>query len=341
MQYSTTSAHLRCSQLGFGCCPLGGHGWGDVDMIEAGYAVDKAVDHGVTLFDTADVYGLGESERRLGRSLGKRRKDVLIATKFGVRRAGAKTYHDNSMPWLDEALDASLRRLGTEWIDIYQVHYLDRKTPLDELIEALEAKRRAGKIRHYGFSNANEFLLDGVVAAASPGPASDQGLVSFQSEYSLLRREHESTIRDIQQKLTLLFFSWGSLAQGMLTGKYDGSTRFDERDRRNRAEYVSFHGARRDRSLRIVNAVREIARERQRTPAQVAIRWIVDHLGGGACVLTGIKSVKQLDDNLGAFGWTLMPSELARLHEATEPQNVVDEERPMAPPSVSHALSDT
>ena len=326
MEYSTTSTHLRCSQLGFGCCPLGGHGWGALDMTDAGYAIDKAIDHGVSLFDTADVYGLGESERRLGRTLGKKRKDVLVATKFGVRRAGGTTYHDNSMLWLDEALEASLQRLGTDWIDIYQVHYLDRKTPPDELVEALEAKRRAGKIRYYGFSNANEFLLDSVAAAATPGPESDQGLVSFQSEYSLLRREHESSIKDIQQKLNLLFCSWGSLAQGMLTGKYDDNTLFAECDRRSRAEYVNFHGDRRDRSLRIVDVVREIAGARQKTPAQVAIRWIIDHLGGGACVLTGVKSVKQLDDNLGAFGWKLTPDELARLNEASDSERVAHEE---------------
>ena len=317
MEYSTTSPHLRCSRLGFGCCPLGGHGWGATDMVDAGYAIDKAIDNGVTLFDTADVYGLGESEERLGRALGARRKNVLIATKFGVRRDGDKTYHDNSASWLDEALDASLRRLGTEWIDIYQVHYLDQKTPPDELLQALEVKRRAGKIRHYGLSNANDFLLDRASAAATRDQNPDQGLVSFQSEYSLLRREHEPAIKDIQQELNLLFWSWGSLAQGMLTGKYDDDTRFTEHDRRSRTEYVSFHGDRRDHSLRVVGVVREIAEARQKTPAQVAIRWIIDQLGGGACVLTGIKSVKQLDDNLGAFGWKLAPDELERLNSAS------------------------
>src|SRR3990167_5633663 len=136
----------------FGTDALGGHGWGAFDEAVSMGAVSRALDLGVNLFDTADCYGLGKSEQRLGRAL-RGKHQALVASKFGVRiGADGRTFYDNSPEWLDEALDASLRRLGRDHIDLYQVHYWDKQRPLRETFEQLEEKRRSGKIRWYGVS---------------------------------------------------------------------------------------------------------------------------------------------------------------------------------------------
>lgn len=297
--------NLKISQLGFGCCPMGLHEWGYVCEEDLIRAVDFAVEHGINFFDTADIYGLGASERILGKALGSRRSDVLICTKFGVRINDAKvTFYDNSPCWLSEALDASLCRLNTDYIDLYIVHYRDQKTPLDVLLEALERKREEGKIRLYGFSNV---VAEDLSAAILPEAA-----IGFQNEYSLANRRHEPEIRHIVKMHDLLFFSWGSLGQGILSGKYDRSTVFHQSDRRHRSAYKNFHGERLDRNLQIVSALKRISAHTSKTLTQIAIRWILDHLQFGV-VLTGVKTPKQIEENIGAFGWNIKPEDLSML----------------------------
>lgn len=130
-----------------GGCPMGGYGWGDTQENELIEAVHTAVDQGVNFFDTADTYGLGQSEKTLGKALGSHRKDVVIASKFGVRIENGKTFYDNSSSWIKKAVEGSLRRLGTDYIDLYQIHYRDGKTPIGEVIETLEEMKKKGYIR--------------------------------------------------------------------------------------------------------------------------------------------------------------------------------------------------
>jgi len=175
---------LKVSRLGFGCCPMGGHGWGKVPKDKLRDAVSAALDIGINFFDTADIYGLGESERLLGAFLKGRRKETVIATKFGVRKdKKGRTFYDSSPEWMNKSLDGSLARLGVECIDLYQVHYIDERTPLEDTVAALEAKRIEGKIKYYGFSNITISDLAGWDAWP--------GAVSFQEEYSLAKREKE------------------------------------------------------------------------------------------------------------------------------------------------------
>lgn len=308
---------LAVSRLGFGCDPIGGHGWGAVDGDEALRAIAAAIDRGITLFDTADCYGLGESERILGRAIRGRRDAVVIASKFGVRvERGGRARYDNSAAWLDSALDASLQRLSTDRIDLYQIHYWDHATPIGAIFERLERKRDEGKIGYYGISNIDlaEHRLD----------AMPPGLVSFSFEYSLANRRHEDAIRRMTERQGLTFLSWGSLGQGVLSGKYDHDRRPGDGDRRNRPEYGNFHGARFDRNLEIVAALRGCGqRAGGRTPSQAAMRWILDRLAN-AVVLVGIKSRAQLQENLGAMGWHLDAEDLAALGRLSQPNALVE-----------------
>lgn len=300
----------RISRLGFGCCPMGGHGWGETQEQDLVDAVHAALDNGVNFFDTADIYGLGESERVLGKALESRRDEAFIATKFGVRMAGGgRTYYDNSPGWLREALSASLRRLDTDHIDLYQVHYRDGKTPPAAIIESLEKERDAGRIRYYGLTNIDPGAWD---MSAAP-----DGMMSFSYEYSLANREHEREIERIQDVYDLVFLSWGSLGQGILTGKYGRNSVFSDDDRRRRGEYRNFHGAGLEKNIRIVNKVRKLEREYGgRSSTQIAIRWILDRLPG-SIALTGIKTPLQLRENAGALGWTMAREHMIELEQET------------------------
>ncbi len=308
---------LTVSRLGFGCDPIGGHAWGEVDADEARRAIAAAVDSGITLFDTADCYGRGDSERLLGEALRSRRDEVVIASKFGVRTgAGGGTVYDNSPAWLDTALDASLDRLGVERIDLYQVHYWDRQTPVAEIFDRLERKRADGKIGFYGVTNMNltHFALEDL----------PPGLVSFSFEYSLADCRHADTIVKMSKFLGLTFLSWGSLGQGILTGKYHRDNLPGEGDRRSRPAYRNFHGAGLDRNLEIVDALRDCGgRAGGRSPSQVAMRWILDGVANSV-VLAGIKTRAQLEDNLGATGWLMDDADFETLNRLSRPKQLVD-----------------
>ena len=147
MEYITLkNSDLCVSRLCMGGCPMGGYGWGDVQENELIFAVHAAIDGGINFFDTADTYGLGQSEKTLAKALEGRRPDVVIATKFGVRRIDGKTVYDNSREWIEEALAGSLKRLNTDYIDLYQVHYFDGVTPIEEIVDSLEALKKKGYI---------------------------------------------------------------------------------------------------------------------------------------------------------------------------------------------------
>ena len=146
MEYTMLrNSDLKVSRLCMGGCPMGGYGWGDTQENELIEAVHTAVDQGVNFFDTADTYGLGQSEKTLGKALGSHRKDVVIASKFGVRIENGKTFYDNSSSWIKEAVEGSLRRLGTDYIDLYQIHYRDGKTPIRRCSESSLRLRHPGQ----------------------------------------------------------------------------------------------------------------------------------------------------------------------------------------------------
>ena len=254
MEYSKIkNTDLNVSRICMGGCPMGGYGWGAVQETELIDAVQAALDNGINFFDTADTYGLGQSEITLAKALGDRRKDAVIATKFGVRAGNGKTFYDNSPEYIEQALDASLKRLGTDYIDLYQVHYRDGVTPISVVAETLERMKEAGKIRYYGLSNIS--MKDYEEIAPYKGK-----FVSFQDEYSLACRKNESDMLVLSDELSMTPLTWGSLGQGVLTGKYDKTNvNFDSSDRRSRDIYVNFHGEKLLKNLEIVETMRPIA----------------------------------------------------------------------------------
>ncbi|MEZ5942036.1 MAG: aldo/keto reductase [Planctomycetaceae bacterium] len=291
------------SRVGLGGCPLGGHGWGEVDDRNSVEAVRRAVDGGVNLFDTADIYGLGHSEQILSEALGYRRHDLVIASKFGVRRTSeGKTLFDNSPEWLDEALTGSLKRLRLDCIPLYYLHWPDGKTPIEAAVEAMDAQRRAGRIGAIALSNvtADELNLACGVARIS----------AVQVQYSLVDRVAAEALAATARRHGVPLITWGSLAQGLLTGKYDEHSRFDASDRRSR--YENFTGEKFQLNLRTVTKLKQIAPQYRRSPGQVAIRWLLDTPSVGA-VLFGAKHPNQVEENLGATDWHLSTEHYLRL----------------------------
>ena len=306
MEYITLkNSDLRVSRLCMGGCPMGGYGWGEVQESELIAAVHAALDRGINFFDTADTYGLGQSEKTLGRALGARRDQAVIATKFGVRAGPGGTVYDNSPEWIIEACDRSLRRLGTDYIDLYQIHYRDGRTELSVVVDTMEYLRSQGKVRYFGLSNLK--------AADIPEFEGFKGcFVSVQNQYSLACRDHEADIMALAGRMELTPMTWGSLGQGILTGKYGRDVSFGSNDRRSRAIYVNFFGEKLEKNLGIVEAMRPIATEHGKPLGALAVRFILDRLPGSA-VLCGAKRPEQILSNAEAMDWKLSDEELARL----------------------------
>lgn len=312
MDYITLqNTDLRVSRFCMGGCPMGGYGWGSVQESELLDAVHAALDAGVNFFDTADTYGLGQSERTLAKGLGSRRRDVVIESKFGVRVGGGKTIYDNSPEYIQQALEESLRRLNTDYIDVYLIHYRDGKTPIADVVGKLEELKAAGKLRYYGLSNIHGDGLEELLPYAGR-------FACCQDELSLACRKNEDDLRAVQSRLRATPMTWGSLGQGILTGKYNReNVCFGADDRRSREIYVNFHGEKLEQNLRIVEALKKIAANREKSVAACAIRWILDTLPESV-VIAGVKRPAQLSANVEAMGWTLNEEELRELNEVSE-----------------------
>jgi len=311
MEYLTLmNSDLKVSRVCMGGCPMGGYGWGDVQEQELIDTVHTALENGINMFDTADTYGLGQSEITLAKALGSKRKDVVIADKFGVKVGGGKTVYDNSPEYIDTALDASLKRLGTDYIDLYQVHYRDGVTPLPVVIEKLEQLKKAGKIRYYGLSNIHQEDYEEIKPFIGK-------IVSVQDEYSLACRKNENDLNTLRDQFGISPFTWGSLGQGILTGKYDKSVAFGSDDRRSRDIYVNFHGDKLIKNLEIVDVMRGIAEAHDKPVSAVAIRFILDWLKGSV-VLVGAKRPSQILGNIQGTDWQLTDDELRKLDEISK-----------------------
>ena len=291
---------------------MGGYGWGsnvlEKDLINA---VHTALDGGVNFFDTADTYGLGQSELTLGKALAGRRNEVVIASKIGVHaKKGEKKYYDNSPEWIRSSIEGTLKRLNTDYLDLYQIHYRDEKTPLSEVVETLDELKKKGYIRYYGLSNIHKNDIQEIKNFKGK-------FVSFQDEYSLACRKNENDMKELSGELELTPLTWGSLGQGILTGKYDKNTVFDSNDRRSREIYVNFHGGKLLKNLEIVESMKKIAADAGHSVASVAIRFILDYIPGSV-VLAGIKRPQQALSNLEAFGWQLSSAQIKTLDDISK-----------------------
>ena len=308
MEYITLkNTDLRVSRLCMGGCPMGQYGWGEVQEQELIGSVHAALDRGVNFFDTADTYGLGTSERTLGKALGSRRGEAVIATKFGVRAGNGTTVYDNSPEWIRTACEESLKRLGTDYIDLYQVHYRDGKTDIGTVTDTLRDLQKQGKIRYFGLSNIKPDDLEELKTCTG-------SFATIQNQYSLACRDFEQDILTMNETLQTSPLTWGSLGQGILTGKYDKSVVFGSNDRRSREIYVNFHGDKLLKNLEIVEVLKQIAAAHRKPVSAVAVRFILDYLPGSA-VLCGAKRPSQMIANAESLGWQLTNEEITALEE--------------------------
>jgi len=293
---------IPVSRLGLGGCPLGGHGWGPVDDQELRDSIQTALDGGVNFFDTADIYGLGQSEEILSQSLGDDRHNLVIASKFGVRRENGTSFYDNSPSYMRQALSLSLKRLRLERLPLYYLHWPDGKTPIEEIVEAMEQCRQQGLIGAIGLSNVNSEQLK---RACRVAPIS-----AVQTQYSLVDREEAEALSATLKKHSVPMVTWGSLSQGLLTGKFNQETKFPADDRRSR--YDNFQGERFLQILKQVERLKRVANQHGKTPGQTAMRWLLDtpHVGS---VLFGAKRPAQVLENLAAVDWTIREEEHQQL----------------------------
>ena len=308
MEYLLLSnSDLRVSRFCMGGCPMGGYGWGNVQENELLDAIASALDNGVNFFDTAETYGLGHAERILAKGLGVHRQDVVIQSKFGVRVQPSGTIYDNSPKYIRQALEGTLQRLNTDYVDIYTIHYRDGKTPLEVVMDTLISLKKEGKIRYIGLSNVHGKEIQEFMSFKGE-------FVTCQDEFSLACRKNEADLRNLQTQLDVTPMTWGSLGQGILTGKYTrDNIKFGKNDRRSRDVYVNFHGAKLEQNLKIVEVLKTIATSHKRSIASCAIRYILETLKNSV-VIAGVKCSAQLLSNVEAMNWTLDSNDLNKLN---------------------------
>jgi aryl-alcohol dehydrogenase-like predicted oxidoreductase len=305
---------LEVSTLGFGTMTLGGEGrfaaMGNVQVDEARRLIEICIEAGVNLFDTADIYSFGKSEEVLGQALGARRKEIVLATKAFVRLEAGTNKAGLSRRHLIEACEASLRRLGTDYIDLYQSHGFDSVTPLEETMRAFDDLIRSGKVRYIGCSNHSGWHL--MKALAISDRIGTARYVSQQINYSLLARdaEHELVPVGLDQQVGIM--AWSPLQAGLLSGKF---RRGGERPSESRLNTLEVPGNVDPESLnRITDALAETAEKRGVSIAQVALNWVTRKPRVDT-VIIGARNERQLRDNLAAATWTLSDAEVERLDE--------------------------
>jgi aryl-alcohol dehydrogenase-like predicted oxidoreductase len=317
MRYTTLgSTGLVVSRLAFGAMTFtaGNKDIGAIYKVGAELAdelVGRSLDAGVNLFDTADGYAGGESETLLGRALHSHRDEVVLATKVGFRTGPALTRAGLSRRHILWSVDQSLKRLGTDWIDLYIAHREDRHTPLEETLSAFDAVVRAGKVRYLGFSNWSAWK-----AAAALEIQKANGLAPFthaQMYWSLMGRDVERDVVPMLSRYGLGLTVWSPLAGGFLSGKY---TRENLSDPDNRIGGVDFLPFDKEHGFSVVDLMRKIAEAHNASVAQVAIAWLLAK-DAVTSVLLGATKLHQLEDNLGSADVTLSADEVAELDAAT------------------------
>jgi aryl-alcohol dehydrogenase-like predicted oxidoreductase len=278
--------------------------YGQPDRAESVRTIRRAVELGVTLFDTADVYGMGENERLLSDALGEDRDRVVIATKFGQLRdsSGAFVGLDGSPEHARRCCDASLGRLRVDAIDLFQLHRVDPATPIEDSIGAIAELVREGKVRHIGLSEVTPAELRRAVAVAP--------ISSVQSEYSLLERSIEDELLPECERLGVGFLAFAPLMRGLVARRFTAVEELEPTDTRRAGRYPRLHAETLERNLDLARLVWEIADRRSLPPSQIALAWLV---GRGAVPIPGAKTVRHLEQNLGALAVELSPEELGAL----------------------------
>jgi len=294
---------LKVSEVGLGCNNFGMR----IDQDQTQAVVDAALEAGITFFDTADIYGGTKSEEFLGKALGKRRRDIVLATKFGMAVGGDERKKGGSRRWIMQAVEDSLTRLGTDWIDLYQFHAPDPETPIDETLRALDDLVTQGKVRYIGNSNFSGWQI----ADADWTAAGQTRFVSAQNLYSLLERKSAFEVLPACEHFGLGFLPFFPLASGLLTGKYrrgeppPEGTRLAAWGQRGRQ-------AMNDANFDRVERLTAWAEERGHTILELAFAWLLGQPVVSS-VIAGATSPEQVKANAATAAWRLTPEEVAEV----------------------------
>ena len=294
---------LKVSEVGLGCNNFG------MRLDEGGTqaVIDAAIEAGITLFDTADIYGGTRSEAFLGKALGKRRQEIVLATKFGMQIGDDKQRSGGSRRWIMRAVEDSLTRLGTDYIDLYQLHRYDPETPVEETLRALDDLVTQGKVRYIGNSNFTGWQI----ADADWTAAGATRFVSAQNQYSLIERKVEHEVLPACEHFGLGFLPFFPLASGLLSGKYRRGEKPPEGTR------LAAWGSRAaaalsDRNFDKVETLTAWAEARGHTILELAFAWLLGHEAVSS-VIAGATSAEQIASNAAAGDWQLTPDEVAEV----------------------------
>ncbi len=300
---------LKVSEVCLGTMTFG-HG---TDEDEAAQMVDLAFDAGVNFFDTADGYGDGASEEMLGRALKGRRREAVVATKFFNPMGPGPNDSGMSRVRVMQAIEDSLTRLGMDYVDLYYIHHVDTQTPLEEMLRAMEDLVRQGKVRYTACSNYQAWRLSEAMWIS--GTNGWSRFECYQPQYSLVVRDIEQEIIPLCELKGLGVVAWSPLGGGFLSGKYEPGQRTRDGSRSDEGwAYPQRYFA--DTADDTLRALLEVAAELGRSPAQVALRWVLEQRAMTS-VIVGSRRLSQLRDNLGAGGWRLDGDPLTRLNEVS------------------------
>lgn len=288
------------SVIGFGSWITGGENWGPVRESESLAALEEALAQGVTLIDTAPSYGSGRSERCIAKAIRGRRGDLVLATKCGLHKVLSQHVVSLRPADIRSDLEDSLRRLGVDTVDLYQCHWPDPETPIEETMEALARLQEEGKIRWIGLSNAGRELLDRALTVAP--------VISVQSQYSVLERTLEASVLPWCRSAGLGVMAYGSLAGGVLSGKYTEQPHIPRGDARS-FFYRYYREPEWIRVRVVIDCLRDIAARRDKPVAQVALNWVLAQ-PGVTVALAGMRTAAQALVNCGAPDWELTDEEL-------------------------------
>ncbi len=313
---------IKVSEICFGAMTFGGRGYwkviGEVEQNGANELVNTALEGGINFFDTADVYSEGLSEEILGKALGNRRKNIILATKVRGRTGKGPNDAGLSRKHIIDSCNKSLARLGTDYIDLYQIHSFDPYTPQEETLRALDDLVRAGKVRYIGVSNHTGWQL--MKALSISEKQNLEKFITLQAYYSLVSRDLENELVPLclDQKLGIL--PWSPLGGGFLTGKYRRGKERPKNARRTDPvnQFLQFDE---EKGFMIVEELEKISRNHNATIAQAALNYLL-RKPGVSSVIIGAKSKEQLLDNLKTSDWEMVPDEVSRLDELSKPADV-------------------